>query len=92
MVNRTTAADIVNHLSERINISKSIVKDIFVEISRFVQENLANDTEVIIPNLLKLIPTISKPRKAWNFQTGEMIDVPEKKKIRTRLLKELKKI
>lgn len=59
-------------------------------IKETVMEAMAEGDEVAIPGFLKFAVADVAPRVARNPQTGEVINVPAKKKVKVKILGDLK--
>jgi DNA-binding protein HU-beta len=58
---------------------------IFKGFAPFIKKTLAAEDKLTIANFISFKTSIRKARKGRNPATGETIDVPEKRSVRTRL-------
>ncbi len=83
-------SDFINHLSETGNFSKEVAVGVYkVFVETLKQSLLTNDNKVVLPELGRFELKTRKPRVGVNPNTGEKLEIPEKKVIR---FKESKKV
>lgn len=65
-------------------VSKSLVHIIVEQFVAKTKQHIRAGETVMLKEFLKLEPVTSKPRKARNPKTGELLDIPAKKRLRVK--------
>lgn len=71
-------------------LSKTDIETTLIHLAAVVQQELANDGEVILPGLVKFSVTNRAERKGRNPRTGEEITIPAARVPKIKALKALK--
>ncbi|MBP5835836.1 HU family DNA-binding protein [Candidatus Phytoplasma meliae] len=86
-----TKKELINQIATELEYTKQGAEYTWNAIENIIWNQLSNHEPVILsPRIGKLIPKISAPRIARNPQSGEKIQIPEKKVIRFKVSKTLK--
>ncbi len=81
---------LIEAISEDVQMPKVSVKAVLESLGKIGQEALIEDGEFTIPSLAKIKVTASKARTGRNPKTGEKIDVPAKMKASATPVKAIK--
>ena len=85
-----TKTEIINHLSQKLKLTKSASKAVLDELSALAAKKTKTIGEFTIPGIGKLVKQRRKARKGRNPATGETIRIPAKRVVRFRLAKAAK--
>ena len=88
MAKMMTKSATFSHLSQKSNISKKQVAELFDELLRLATKEAKNG--FVVPGFGKLVLANRKARMGRNPQTGEPIKIPAKRVCKFRLAKSLK--
>ena len=85
-----TKTQIVEHLANKLELSKAASKAILDELSDLAAKNTKSVGEFTIPGVGKLVKQKRKARTGHNPATGEAIKIPAKTVVKMRLAKAFK--
>jgi integration host factor subunit alpha len=86
----TKKSDIIENLYERLGLSKKECADIVDEFFKIVKESLRDGNDVMLSGFGTLMVKHKKARKGRNPQTGEKMEIAERKVVRFQLSEVLK--
>lgn len=93
-----TKSELVEDISEKLNMSKKDVNVFLDTLSSLIEEYLMDENSITLPNLVKFSPHIKPATKAKvmkNPFSGEMMKVsakPAKKVVKAKIVKSLKEL
>ncbi len=82
-----TQAQIINHLSEKSEVNKKVVKGLLEELSGLAIAQTKKNGKFVYPGLGRLVKSARKARMGRNPATGEAIRIPAKTVVKFRLSK-----
>ena len=81
-----TKAELIATLAERRKITKAFANELVGDIIDIAVEEIARNEEFSFPGLVRLTLVTAAAREGRNPQTGEKIQIPEKRKIKAKAL------
>ena len=78
------------HFSEKFDMKRTAVRDLFEELLRLSEKELKRSGEFVLPGMCKLVVQRRKAREGRNPATGEPIKIPAKTVVKARIAKQLK--
>ena len=87
---RMGKTQLFSHFSEKFNMKRSEVRDVFDELQRLAEEQLKASGEFTLPGMVKLVKQDRAARMGRNPATGEQIQIQAKTVVKARIAKQLK--
>ncbi len=85
-----TKSQLVSHLAEKANVTKSVVNSLLETLSTTAVTETKKNGQFIIPGVGKLVKSQRKARMGRNPQTGAAIKIPAKTVVKFRVAKACK--
>lgn len=82
-----TQTQIINHLAEKSEVNKKVVKGLLDELSALAVAQTKKNDKFVYPGLGRLVKSKRKARTGRNPATGEAIKIPAKTVVKFRLSK-----
>jgi DNA-binding protein HU-beta len=87
---RMSQAEIVNHFSEKFELKRPIVKEVFDELAALAGKEVKKNGEFVVPGFGKIVLAKRKARMGRNPATGEAIKIAAKTTLKFRIGKAMK--
>ena len=82
-----TQTQIVNHLAEKSEVNKKVVKGILDELAALAVAQTKKNDKFVVPGIGRLVKSKRKAREGRNPATGEKIKIPAKTVVKFRISK-----
>ena len=89
---RLKKSEVSDKLAEMVGVEKILMGKIIASLFILVKEELKKDNEITLGDLIILKPKVRKAREVRNPKTGEKKMAPDKKVVKIKQRKMLKKI
>jgi len=87
---RMSQSEIINHFSEKFDLKRTQVKEVFEELAELASSEVKRNGEFTMPGFGKMVLSERKAREGRNPATGETIQIPAKTTLKFRLGKAIK--
>lgn len=87
---KMSQSEIIAHFSDRFELKKPQVKEMFEELAQLAQREVQSNGEFTVPGFGKMVLSQRSAREGRNPATGETITIPAKTTLKFRLGKAMK--
>lgn len=87
---KMSQSEIITHFSDRFEMKKPQVKEMFEELAQLAQREVQTNGEFTVPGFGKMVLSERAAREGRNPATGETITIPAKTTLKFRLGKAMK--
>lgn len=87
---KMSQSEIIAHFSDRFEMKKPQVKEMFEELAQLAQREVQTNGEFTVPGFGKMVLSERSAREGRNPATGETITIPAKTTLKFRLGKAMK--
>ncbi len=86
-----TLKEVISDLSQKVDITKSQLSDLFACLQTYIKQELAKNKQLNLFGLGKLVVVKAAARQGVNPATGKTIKIPASNRVKFRAGKDLKK-